>query len=210
MVFEREFQRYGINNIVAYSASDITDAMIDDAFKLDESFYKKEYSIENSQIREIVKEFGQICFCLYDKKTKKMMGYSYWIPIKTSVFVDFIKKDEMLLNLNKEHCSNFNEATVNLFSAGEAFFPGYDLDAIHKALEDIFQGKILVLAQRGVKVEYVAVEAVCAYDKEYLVKQLGLKRGTKKPNSQFFCDKYSPKTTYSRSIYKDELLQYYK
>lgn len=210
MIFEKEFKRYGFEDIVAYSASDISDEMLEESFAVSENFFADEFQIKNSKIRQIVKNAGQICFIIVDKSVKKVIGYSFWIPIKSSVFVDFIKKNEMLLFIEEEHCSKFNEATVNLFQAGEAFVMGYDLDNIHKALEDIIQEKILVLARRGVKVEYVAIEAVCKYDEEYLAKLMGLNRGVKKGKSTFFCDKYSPQTMFARSKYANELKEFYK
>lgn len=210
MIFEKEFKNYGLENFIAYSGVDITDKMIESCFEIDKSFYKKEYSIENSQIKNIIKEFGQICFVIVEKTENKVIGYSYWIPIKSSVFIDFIKKKEMLLNLELSQCSNFNEKTVNLFSAGEAFLRGYDLNNLHKCVEDLFLNKILTLAKKGVKVDYLAIEAVCEYDKVYLAPKLGLKKGEKKGTSLFYCDRYSPKTTYPDSLISKELEEYYK
>lgn len=210
MIFDKEFKRYGFDDIVAYSGVDITDEMLEESFKISESFFDDEFQIKDSKIKEIIKKIGQISFIIYDNSEKRVIGYSFWIPIKSSVFIDFIKKDEMLMFIEEEHCSQFNEATVNLFQAGEAFVTGYDLDNLHRGLEDIIQEKILVLARKGVKVEFIAIEAVCKYDKEYLVKLLGLKKGVKKGNSTFYCDRYSPKTTFARSKVVQELLEYYK
>ena len=87
MIFEKEFKKYNLENFIAYSGTDITDKMIEDCFEIDKGFYKKEFSIENSQIKEIIKQFGQICFVIVEKTENKVIGYSYWIPIKSSVFL---------------------------------------------------------------------------------------------------------------------------
>ena len=210
MVFEKEFTRYGFDDIVAYSGTDITDAMMEESFSVSGKFFAAQYQINESKIRDIVKKYGQMCFIIFDKTDKKVIGYSFWVPIKTSVFVEFIKNQEMLMFIEEEHCSGFGEPVVNLFQAGEAFLPGYDLDNLHKALEDIFQSKVLVLAKRGTKIGYVAIEAVCKYDEDYLVANLGIKRKIKKGNSVFYCDYYAPDVVYARSRVVPELLEYYK
>lgn len=210
MIFEKEFQRYGFDNIVAYSGTDITDKMIEESFKISEAFFDAEYQIKDSQIRELIKHVGQICFMIYDKSKKQVIGYSFWLPIKSKVFIEFLKNKEMLMFIKEDYCAKFNEPTVNLFQTGEAFVAGYDLDNLHRGLEDIIQEKILVLARKGVKVEYIAIEAVCKYDEEYLAPLMGLTKKIKKGNSSFFCDKYSPRTTFARSKVCAELKEYYK
>ena len=116
----------------------------------------------------------------------------------------------MLLNLEISQCSSFKENVVNLFSAGEAFLRGYDLKNLHKAVEDLFLGKILTLAQMGVKIKYIALEAVCAYDKDFLAPKLGLKKFNKKGDSIFYCDDYSPETVYPDSPISKQIAEYYK
>ena len=209
MVFEKEFKRYGFHDIVAYSATDITDDMINQGFEISREFFQDEFQIDNSKIKDLIKTMGQICFVVYDKSQKKVIGYSYWLPIKTTIFAQFIKSNEMLMMIEPEHCSKFDEPTVNLFQVGEAFVSGYDLDNLHRGLEDIIQSKILVLARKGVKIEYVAIEAVCKYDEDYLAKLLGLTSKVKKDKSIFYCGKYSPTTMFARSKYVDELKEYY-
>ena len=210
MIFEKEFKKYGLESFIAYSGSDITDKMINECFEIDKGFYNAKYSIESSQIREIIKKYGQICFVIVEKTENKVIGYSYWIPIKTSVFLDFIKKEEMLLNLEISQCSSFNEPEINLFSAGEAFLRGYDLQNLHKCVEDLFLNKILTLAEKGIKIKYVALEGVCSYDNEFLAPKLGLSKGVKKGNSLFYCDKYSPDKLYSDSPISKKIAEYYK
>ncbi len=209
MIFKKEFEKYGFDTIVAYSGTDITDTMIEECFKLDREFYNQEYSIENSQIKNIIKNFGQICFVLIEQTEQKVIGYSYWIPIKPKVFLDFLDSGKILLNLELAQCSNFNEKSVSLFSAGEAFLAGYDLNNLHKAVEDLFLHKILVLAKKGIKVDYVAMEAVCDYDKIYLAPKLGMEKGATKENSVFYCVPYSPKIVYPESSVSKELLNFY-
>ena len=209
MVFEKEFNKHGFENIVAYSGSDITDEMMEQSFNVSEDFFHEEYQINNSKIKDIVKNFGQICFVIVDNSAKKVIGYSFWVPIKAQVFTEFIKSKKMLMFIEEEHCSKFNEPIVNLFQAGEAFVGGYDIDLLHRALEDIIQSKILVLAQKGVKIGYIAIEAVCEYDEKYLVELLGLKRKIQKDNSKLYCDKYSTKTTFARSEISKYLEEFY-
>lgn len=210
MVFEKEFKHYGFESVVAYSGTDITEEMMNESFKVSDDFFHEEYQINESKIKDIVKNVGQICFIIKDESVNKVIGYSFWVPIKEQVFVNFIKANEMLMFIEEEHCSKFNEPVVNLFQAGEAFVGGYDIDLLHKALEDIIQQKILVLAKKGVKIGYVAIEAVCEYDEKYLAKLLGLSKGVKKEKSIFYCDKYSPSKTFARSMYAEYLKEYYK
>jgi len=210
MVFEKEFKHYGFETIVAYSGSDITDEMMNESFKVSENFFHEEYQINESKIKDIIKNVGQICFIIKDESTNKVIGYSFWIPIKSQIFAEFIQSRQMLMFIEENHCSKFDEPVVNLFQAGEGFVEGYDVDMLHKALEDIIQEKILVLAKKGVKIGYVAIEAVCEYDEKYVVPLLGLTTKLKKDKSTFYCGKYSPKTTFKRSKYAEYLKEYYK
>lgn len=210
MIYEKEFRRYGFDDLVAYSGVDITDKMMDESFKVSAEFFEDEYQIKDSKIRELIKTTGQICFIIYDKSAKKVIGYSFWLPIKSKVFIEFLENKEMLMFIEEEYCSKFDEKTVNLFQAGEAFVTGYDLDNIHRAIEDIIQSKILTLAKKDIKVEYLAIEAVCKYDEEYLVPLMGLTKKINKGNSLFFLGKYSPKTSFARSKLSAELMEYYK
>lgn len=116
----------------------------------------------------------------------------------------------MLLFIEEEYCSGFNEPVISLFQAGEAFVAGYDIDDLHKALEDIVLHKILVLAKRGTKIGYVAIEAVCKYDRDYLVPLLGLERKIVKGNSVFYCDNYKPDKMFARSKIAKEIQYCYK
>ena len=210
MKFEKEFRHYGFESIVAYSANDITEEMMNESFKVSENFFHDEYQINESKIKDIIKNVGQICFIIKDESVNRVIGYSFWIPIKSQIFAEFIESRQMLMFIEEEHCSKFNEPVVNLFQAGEGFVEGYDIDLIHKALEDIIQEKILVLAQKGVKIGYVAIEAVCEYDEKYLVQLLGLETKLKKDKSTFYCGKYSPEKTFARSKYASYLKEYYK
>ena len=99
----------------------------------------------------------------------------------------------MLLNLKLDYCASFEEPEINLFQEGEAFVLGYDIKGLHSAIKDIVQLKILKLAQRGTKINCIAIESVCKYDEEFFVPSIGLKKKFKKNNSVFYCDKYSPK-----------------
>lgn len=210
MIFEKEFNNYGFENIVAYSGEDISPKILEESFAVSDNFFAAEYQINKSKIREVIAKYGQMCFIIVDKNEKKVIGYSFWLPIKNSVFVDFMKKEEMLLFIEEDYCSGFNEPVVSLFQTGEAFVLGYDLNDLHKALEDIILHKILVLAKRGTKIGYVAIEAVCKYDKNYLVPLMGIERMFKKGNSTFYCDNYRPEKMFARSKISNEISKYYK
>ncbi|MBQ4541366.1 MAG: hypothetical protein IJA23_00790 [Clostridia bacterium] len=211
MVIENIFEKYDFGDIVAYSGKDITDAMIDECFAIDRNFYDDEYSWENSEIRQIVKEFGQMCFVFFDKNDKKVMGYSFWLPVKTTVFNAFIKEKVMLLNIKKNYCEDYkNTSSVNLFLGGEAFVVGYDLKLFHKAIEDLFQKRVLDMAKAGIKIKYIAAESCCDYDEQFLVPKLKLEKKVKKDKSNFYYDEYSPKKVYSESKYAKELYEFYK
>lgn len=205
-----EFENYGFSSIVAYTGKDITEAMIEKCFEIDRDFYEKEFSIEGSEIKEIIAKFGQMCLVLVDKEDNQVIGYSYWIPIKPEIFIDFMKNSELLLNLKVDYCASFEEPEVNLFQEGEAFVMGYDVRSLHRAIRDIVQLKILKLAQRGTKINCIALESVCQYDEEFFVPSIGLEKKFKKNNSIFYCDKYSPKTMFLGSKYSKALLEYYK
>ena len=206
----KEFENHGFSTIVAYTGKDITEQMIERCFEIDEEFYEQEFSIENSEIKEIIANFGQMCMVLVDKEENQVIGYSYWIPIKPEIFVDFMKNSTMLLNLKVDYCVSFDEPEVNLFQEGEAFVMGYDVQGLHNAIKDIVQFKILKLAQRGTKINCIALESICQYDEEFFVPSIGLKKKFKKNKSIFYCDKYSPRTMFLGSKYSKELLEYYK
>lgn len=210
MIFEKDFERHGFDTIVAYSSKDIPDNLLEDTFQIGNTFFDAQYQFDRPKLKEVVKSFGNFCFVIYDKAEKKVIGYSFWMPVKTKIFADFLQRKEMLLLMEKEYCSEFTEPVINLFQLGEAFVTGYDLDNIHKALEDIFQGKVLALAKKGTKINYIAIEAVCKYDEEYLVKLLGMTHKLKKDKSTFYCEEYSPNLVYNRSRFVPELKEFYK
>ena len=211
MIIENIFEKHGFGDIVAYIGKDISDSMIDECFEIDRNFYDDEYSWETSEIRQIVKKLGHLCFVFYDKADKKVMGYSFWLPVKTKVFNAFIKEKVMLLNIKENYCSDYNESEhVNLFLGGEAFVKGYDLKSFHKAVEDAFQLRILDMANAGIKVKFIAAEVCCDYDEKYLMPKLGLSNKVLKDKSIFYYDEYSPKKVYKDSAYAKKLYEYYK
>lgn len=211
MVIENVFQRYGFDDIVAFTGTDITDKMIEMCMDIDRNFYQPEYAWD-SHIKSVVKTFNQFCFVFIDKSEKRIVGYSFWFPIKTTVFNKFIKEKKMLLYLKEEHCVNFKneKGTVNLFQGGEAYVPGYDLENLHKAVRDLFQSRVLDLAKIGIKVKYVAIDACCKFDETFLVKHMGLTKSVKKENSTFYYDDYSPNKVFSDSFFARHLQEYYK
>lgn len=210
MVYEKEFRRYNFDSIVAYSGKDITEKMMDESFGVSDNFFEQRYSIKQSHIKDVVRNFGWMCLIIKDREENRIIGYSFWLPIKKEVFVEFLKEQSMLLNIEEDYCTSFNEKSLDLFQAGEAFVAGYDLDLLHRAIEDIFQEKILKLAQNGTYINSLAIEAVCDYDEKYLVSMLGLKKSVKKDKSIFYVDRYSPKTAYSRSPVAKLLQEYYR
>lgn len=210
MVIENIFQAHGFDKIIAYSGKDITEQMIDACFEIDRSFYEEEYYWEKSEIKEIVKTYGQLCFVFFDTEDKKVMGYSFWLPIKTKVFNAFIKEKIMLLNIKQSYCASYKENDhINLFMGGEAFVKGYNLKKLHKAVEDLFQKKILDLAYKGVKIKYIAIESCCQYDEAFLLPMLGFEKKVKKNKSTFYYDEYSPRKTYKDSKYVADIKQFY-
>lgn len=211
MIIENIFDTSGFDAIVAYSFKDITEKMIDDCLEIDKTFYKKEYYWNKDDVFNLVSKFGQFCFVFVDENEKRVIGYSFWFPIKTNIFKSFIKQRKMLLNLKEEFCSHFKDGdTVNLFSGGEAFIKGYDLLNLHKAIENLFQKRVLELASVGILVDYIAIEACCEYDTKYLIPLLGLTKHIQKNNSTFYIGKYNPKTTYKDSKYVNDLLKFYE
>ena len=211
MVFDKIFEDYDFGDIVAYSGRDIKDEMLDACFEIDTDFYDEEYYWDISEIKKIVKKHGHMCFVFYDKAEKSVMGYSFWFPIKTLVLNAFIKEKRMLLNIKENYCNDYNEhKEVNLFLGGEAFVVGYNLIELHKAIEDLFQRRVLDMAKAGIKVKYISAEACCRYDEEFIIPKLGLEKVIKKDKSKFYYGDYSPITTYADSKYVKQLIEYYK
>ena len=210
MIFDDEFTKYGLDNIICYSGKDITDDFIKRCFNLDRVFYGKQFQWNSLGIENTIKKFNQMCFVFLDKDRGNIVGYSYWFPVKEELITKYSQNKETLLAIKEEDCSPYNVSPVHLFLGGEAFVPGYDLYNLHKAVEDIFQRQILTLAKKGVKIGTVSFEAVCKYDEEYLLCRTNLKNKTKKDNSVFFYDNYSPKNMYNESKYCSELMEYYK
>ena len=208
MVIENIFQNYGYNTIIGYSGKDITDDMIEACMAIDKKFYGGEYTWANS-MKNIVQKFNQMCFVFIDTAENAIVGYSFWVPIKTQVFNDFIKNKKMLLDFEDSYFSDYKQSSVNLFLAGEAYVLGYDIKNLHKAVEDIIQKRILDLAYMGVKVKYVAIESCCKFEEEFLVPLLGLTKKVKKDKSTFYYDEYSPNKVYKRSKYSEGIRQFY-
>lgn len=209
MIIKNEFDEVGIDNVVAYSGKDITPELIDRCFKLDGAFYKKEFSWENTDIKNTILNNSQMCFIFIDNNRGNIVGYSYWFPIKKEILQKFIDEKNILLDIKNDYCSGFTAPSIDLFLGGEAFVPGYDLMNLHKAVEDIFQYHILHLAKKGIKVRTVSFDSVCQYDEEFLVARMGLKNRVQKKDCAFHYGKYNPKVVYSDSKYCSELEKFY-
>ncbi len=210
MIVEKFFARHGFDDLVAYTGKDITDEMIDECIKQAANFYDKNF-VWGPATKNIVKKFNKFCFVFRNRDTRQIVGHSFWFPIKTSVFNNFIKSNEMLLDIKEEYFADYENAkkTVNLFQAAEAYVPGYDLANLHRAVEDHFQSKVLSLAHNGIKIKYIALESCCKFD-EYLVSRLGLTQKVQKPNTTFYYDIYSPKKVYKESREAKDLEEFYK
>ena len=210
MVVEKFFARYGFDDLVAYTGKDISDEMIDTCIAHASGFYDNNF-IWGQATKNIVKKFNKFCFVFVDTSTKQIIGHSFWFPVKTKIFNGFIKLQKMLLDLREEYFSDFDneKKEINLFQAAETYVAGYDLANLHRAVEDHFQSKVLKLAQKGIKVKYIALESCCKFD-EYLVSRLGLTKKVKKPNTTFYYDIYSPRRVYKDSPEAKELREYYK
>lgn len=210
MIVEKFFARYGFDDLVAYTGKDITDEMIDKCIELAANFYEQKY-IWGQATKNIVKNFNQFCFVFKNRQTGEIIGNSFWFPVKTSVFNEFIKNKQMLLDIKEEYFLDYTneKGTINLFQGAETYVIGYDLATMHRAVEDHFQSKVLTLAKKGIKVKYLALESCCKFD-DYLVSRLGLTQKHQKPTTVFYYDEYSPKKVYKDSPEAKELEQYYK
>lgn len=209
MIIEKKFIECGFENIVSISGKDITEDLIKRCFNLDKAFYGKEFLWDDTDILNVIMKYNQMCFIFMDTDKQNIVGYSYWFPIKTEILDKFVKEKKALLDIKPEYCTGYQTTPINLFLGGEAFVPGYDLLNMHQVIEDIFQYHILHLASKGIKVDKICLDAVCKFDEEYLVPQLGLKTKYQKDNCVYYCDKYSPLTTYKNSQYCEKLKQYY-
>ena len=85
MIIDKYFKKYGFDDIVAYTGANITDDMIDKCMEIDSNFYKPEYAWD-AEIKSVVHAFHQFCFVFIDKSENKLIGYSFWFPIKTKIF----------------------------------------------------------------------------------------------------------------------------
>lgn len=209
MIFDKEFAQYGYTDLVAYSGKDITDDMLNACMVIEKKFFEPQYTEYSDNLVECVKKYNQMCFVFIDKVKNAVVGYSFWFPIKTTVFNAFIKSKYMLLELRDNFFSNYKDETINLFLASEAYVLGYDIKKLHEAVEDVFSRRILDLAYNGTKVKYIAIEACCEYDEKFLVKLLGLTNKVKKDISTFYYGEYSPETVYKSSKYASGIKQYY-
>lgn len=209
MIIENEFKKYGLDNVICLSGKDITKDLIQRCFNLDAVFYNNEFLWDNTGIADVILEYSQMCFIFLDSERKNIVGYNYWFPIKSEILSTFAQVGKALLNIKKDYCSGYNTSPVNLFSGGEAYVPGYDLFRLHRAVEDVFQYHVLCLAQKGIKVDKICIDAACEFDKEFLVPKLGLVDKIQKDNCMYYYGKYNPKTTYKESIYCNELMKYY-
>ena len=79
MIFEKEFNNYGFENIVAYSGEDISPKILEESFAVSDNFFAAEYQINKSKIREVIKKYGQMCFIIVDKNEIK---YIFSMPLK--------------------------------------------------------------------------------------------------------------------------------
>lgn len=209
MVFEKEFAEYGYTDLVAYNGKDITNKMIDACLKIENKFYGTDKSIDSNNIKNIILETNQMCFIIVDKVRHSIVGYSFWFPVKTSIFNDFIKNKTTLLSFSDDYFSNFKAPFINLFLASEAFVLGYNIKKLHEPLQDIISKRILDLAFIGTRIKYVAIESRGDFTKSYLTKKMGLTENINKDKSTFYFGKYNPITCYKSSKYADDIRNYY-
>ena len=210
MIIKNIFEEHGFDNVVSYSGKDLSLDLIKRCLNLDKVFYKKDFYWDTFNIEKVLLQRNELCFVFIDSISQNIVGYSYWLPIKTEILEEFKQNKKALLEIKPEYCTDFKQPKVNLFLGGEAFVPGYDLLNLHKAIEDIFQIHILHLAENNVLIDTICFDAVCAYDKDYLVPLTGLRNKSEKENCDFYYDTYSPNRVYKESIYAKELKKYYK
>ena len=210
MVFEKEFQDYGYTDIIGYSGKNITEKMIAECVEIDNQFFEPEFIWDADNMKEIVLKFNQMCFVFVDKTINKVIGFSFWLPIKTKVFNAFIQNNVPLLEFRENFFSSYKEEYINLFLSSEAYVLGYDVKKLHKAVEDIFCKRLIDLAYIGTKVKYVAFEATCKFDEQYLAKTIGFTQKIKRKTTTFFYDEYSPEKIFKESKYISGLKQLYK
>ena len=209
MIFDKEFKEYGYTDVIAYSGKDITDELFEKCMDIEKDFYPEEFSRNMKNLKDTVLKHNQMCFIFKDIVRNIVIGYSFWLPIRTKVFNQFIKSNEPLFIFGDNYFSNYSEKTVNLFLASEAFITGYDIKQLHKCVEDIFSRRVLDLAYKGTQIKYIAIESCCRFEEEFLVKLLGLTQKVKKEKTTFYFDKYSPEATYKTSKYVSGIKQYY-
>lgn len=210
MIFEKEFQDYGYTDIVGYSGKHITDDMLAQCVEIDNNFFEPEFIWNADNMKEMVSKFNQMCFVFVDKTINKVIGFSFWLPIKTKVFNAFIQNNIPLLEFRENFFSTYKEESVNLFLSSEAYVLGYDIKKLHKAVEDIFCKRLIDLAYLGTKVKYIAFESTCKFDEQFLAKKIGFTQSVKRKKTTFFYDEYSPDIIYSDSKYASGLKQLYK
>ena len=54
------------------------------------------------EVKKAVKNYGQFCSVYVDRQERRVIGYTFWFPIKTKVFNHFIKEKTMLLEIKEE------------------------------------------------------------------------------------------------------------
>ncbi len=210
MIFDNEFEDYGYTDIVAYSGKDITEEMVDDCMKICNEFYSKEFA-RTENLKTMVLSNLQMCFVFFDKVKDVVIGYSFWLPIKTKVFNTYIKSGKPLLEFDDGFMFNYKQdKLINLFLASEAYILGYDIKILHEAISDVITKRILDLAYHGIKVKYIAMEACSKFDLQFLANQIGFTSSFKKPTTTFFFNEFSPETIYKNSKFSDELIPFYK
>lgn len=209
MIFDKEFKEYGYTDVMAYNGKDITEEIFDQAMTVETGFYPKGYSRNRENLKKYVLLHSQMCFIFKDTVKNVFVGYAFWLPIKTRIFNTFIQSNKSLTEFEDDYFLSYNSKSVNLFLASEAYITGYDIKHLHKAIEDMFSRRVLDLAYKGTKINYVAIESCCKFEEEYLVKLLGLSQSVKKEKTTFYFDKYSPEKTYSSSKYASGIKQYY-
>lgn len=209
MIFDREFKEYGYTDLIAFSGKDISEEMLLDCKKIYQNFYSAEFANNFDALKAVILKHSQMCFVVKDTVKNVVVGFSFWFPIKTKIFNQFIATKKPLLNFEENYFSSFNDKTVNLFLASEAYILGYDIKTLHNSIEDIFSRRVLDLAYKNTKIKYIAIESKCSFDEKILVKLLSLKQFVKKQNTTFYFDEYKPEKVYKGSKYAQGIKQYY-
>ncbi len=209
MIYKETFDKRDYEGIIACSGEDITDAMIDACFELDDQFFHDEYIYNRDIVRKWIKKENRLCFVVIDTIKKKLVGYTFLFPISVNLLKSYANKELTYKDMTEDDVLKMESGySYNILYASEAFYPQYGINQLHQIVNEVMVRAIGNLAKKeNIAIKGIMFDAVCLYD-EKASKMLQLEFvGKTKADTDLYYGKFVPEKIFHK-LYISEKLKY--